>query len=513
MTTVESHSQTRKNLISNIIALIANLSIGLFYTPYLVRNLGIVAYGILPLVLIINQYINVLTGSLTSSLTRFYSIALQQGKISEASKCISTALAVIFIFFVLLIIPLYFIVSRIDSIFTIPPELVVSARILFILTITAFFISLVSSIFNITLYANNRLDQLNVIKIIRVALKLGFVVLLFTTISENIVYVGYANLLTEIIVLIFSLSVFKKFTANKIKINLGRFDKTILLSMLGMTTWVLLVQVGDTGLYRIDNVVVNIFWSTTESGIVGAYSELGSYLMVSLAVFSSIFGPLILMAYSKNRHEELVQMAIDRSLIVGVLAAVATGLVVGFAGQVTVWWLGEDFKPYSTWLILKIILIPYYTSSGVFAFIYRAWNKVKIPAIICIFLGGVNLIIAIIVARIMSPSYTAILIILGSGSLLGILQSYIMNGWYVSRIYPEMKYPVSKNFFLIGLVLLAVSLFSYSVNLLFPYDGIIKFLVVGIIAAGISFAATFRLVFSRDQRAYLYSMIKVRRST
>ncbi|MCD7969904.1 MAG: oligosaccharide flippase family protein [Alistipes sp.] len=511
MTSVENHSQTQRNLIFNIIALVANILIGIIYTPYLVRQLGIVAYGILPLVVVINQYISVVTGSLTSSLTRFYSIALQQGKNDEASRCISTALMVIFILFIVLAVPLYFVISRVDKIFTIPPELVEQARTLFVFTISGFFISLISSVLNITMYARNRLDQMNIIKIIRLSLKLGLVVLFFTMLGEEVVYVGYANLLTEVIVLIISFSLFRLLTSDKVKINFKKFDKAILLSMLGMTTWVILVQIGDTGLYRIDNFVVNVFWSTTESGILGAFSELGTYMMTSLAVISTIFGPLILMAYSKGKHDEVVKMAVDRSFMVGVLAAVATGLIIGFAKQVSVLWLGEGFEVFHIWLILKVLIIPFYTSSGVFAFIYRAWNKVKIPAVICLVLGGINLSIAILVARLMSPSYTAIMIILISGTVLGITQSYIMNGWYVSTIYPEMKLPVLRNFFLIAGVMAVVSLFSYLVNLLFPYDGFPRFLVVGMVVALISFSLTFRFVFAKEQRDYLFSLIKLRR--
>lgn len=51
--------QTKINLYSNIIALLANILVGIYYTPYLVNSLGLAAYGVLPLALIINQYIGV----------------------------------------------------------------------------------------------------------------------------------------------------------------------------------------------------------------------------------------------------------------------------------------------------------------------------------------------------------------------------------------------------------------------------------------------------------------------
>lgn len=507
---VENKNQTRKNLLFNILGLLANILVGIFYTPFLVRQLGIVAYGVLPLVLVINQYISVLTGSLTSSLTRFYSIAIQQERLNDASKCINTALGVVFIIFLILLLPLCFIVSDIDNIFTIPIDLIEQAQFLFIFTITSFFLSLISSVFNITLYAKNRLDSLNIIKIIRVSLKFGFIVLLFSCLGSNLIYIGYANLLTEIVVLIFSIYAFRKISRNDVKVNLKYFDKATLFSMLTMTIWVMIIQLGDTGLYRIDSVVINIFWSTKESGILGAFTELGSYVMTSLGVISSIFGPLILIAYSKNKHKEVERMAIDQSLIVGVIAAVISGLIIGFSIQIARIWLGEGFESFSPWLVLKIILIPFYTASGVFSFIYRAWNRVKVPAILTLLLGGVNLAIAIIIAKTGNQSYNSILLILGTGSLLGIIQSYIMTGWYITKIYPSMKSALPKNFILTLFVLIFASSFSYAVNIIFPFNGIIRFLIVGSITFLICFGIVFNFVFNNEQKAYLYSFIKIR---
>ncbi len=508
---LKMRGQIRRNLIFNAFNLFANILIGILYTPYLVKHLGIVAYGILPLTLIINQCISVLTNSMTSSLTRFYTIALQQGELDRASQSISTALGVILILFMVMLIPLGFIVLRLDSIFTIPSELVEQAQILFIFTISSFFISMISSILNITMYADNRLDHLNIIKIARAVLKFAFVVLLFICFKSDIIYVGYANLLTEIVVLLFSIYFFHRISRGRIRLNFRNFDKTVLLSMLVMTTWVIVIQIGDMGLYRIDALIINIFWSTTESGIVGAFSELGSYIMAALAVITSVFGPLILIAYSNDRHEEVVQMTIDRSLLVGVISAIVVGVMIGFSSHIVKLWLGEEFETYHTWLIIKAILIPFYTASGVFSFVCRAWNKVKIPAIIAILLGAINLTAVFLVAKLMSPNHIAIPIILSIGTIMGVLQCYILNGWHLGTIYPSLRGRLFKNFLSITLVLGVVSLLSYGIGRIFHNMGISEFVIVAFVSAGIFFLGTLYLVLNKEQRSYLWGLIHIKK--
>ena len=74
------------NLLSNFANLFTNILLGLFFTPYLVKTLGIAAYGVLPLALLINSYINVVTGALIGSMSRFYSIELVAERYKEASE-------------------------------------------------------------------------------------------------------------------------------------------------------------------------------------------------------------------------------------------------------------------------------------------------------------------------------------------------------------------------------------------------------------------------------------------
>ncbi|MGG5578477.1 oligosaccharide flippase family protein [Myroides sp. C15-4] len=454
------NGQVRKNLIFNVLSLVANIGVGVFYTPYLVKSLGLVAYGIIPLALIINQYISVVTGSLTSSLTRFYSIALQKNDKENASKYLSTSLLLMIGIVSVLVLPLWYFVEHIDQIFTIPSELLSEAKLLFTFTIFSFYCSLFSSVFNITLYAFNRLDLLNVTKIIRVTGKLIFVVLLFSMLDTNIAYVGLANLITEVALLIYSFFVFYKFSQGKVNLTLKKFNKSALKAIGFMAFWVIVQQLGDTGLYRIDTFIVNVFWSSKESGILGALTELGNYIMIIASVVGSLFGPLILIAYSKDEHAKVQEISLDNSLILGVLVSVLVGVLIGFSPFILKLWVGEEFVPFSNWLTLKLALIPFYSAAGVFAFASRAWNKVKFPALTTIVLGGINLGILYLLAKYSGNNQYYIDYMLGCALFLGILQSYFLNGLYFAKIYPGNRKNVFIIFLKISSVLIMVSLIS-----------------------------------------------------
>lgn len=496
---MSEQSQVKKNLLFNILSLVANVGVGIVYTPYLIKSLGLIAYGVVPLALIINQYVSVLTGSLTSALTRFYSIALQRNDLKEASKYISTSLIVVVGIIAILIPPLYYLVQHVDAVFTIPDNLVESAKVLFMFTLLSFGVSLISSVFNITLYAYNRLDYMNIIKIFRISLKLGFVVLLFTCLETDIAYVGIANFLTEFVILIFSVYAFIRFTKGSVRINTKLFDRASLSLLSAMASWVIVQQLGDTMLYRIDNIVVNKFWSTKESGILGAFTELGTYTMIISSVIGSLFGPLILQAYAKDDHDTVRKMTLDRSVSVGVMVAVMIGIICGFSPIILKVWLGPDFVVYNQWLYLKLFLIPFYSAAGVFAFASRAWNRVRIPAIWTILLGTLNLAIVWVIAEYFNEGMVSIIYILLVCLICGVAQSYFLSGLVFGKIYKNTTQIVVFNALKIFTVLAVISIMGYLISpYLISLNIFIGLSIIAIIAA-LSLIVSFKIVLNRDQ--------------
>lgn len=433
----DKQQQTKFNFYTNIVALVANVLVGVYYTPYLLNSLGLAAYGILPLALIINQYISVATQTLTHAYTRFYSVALQKGDYEEASRDISTSLVVVLLLCVLIVPIGFIIVCKADSLFQIPSDLLKSAQYLFGYTILSFIISLLSSLLNVTLYAINRLDLMNVMKIIRTVFKLIVVIFFFETIRVDVSFVGLTNLITEGIILIMSILLFFMFKPHEVHISLTLFTKSILYAIMGMSIWVLIQLCGDTLLYRTDNLIINHYWGIEASGALGAISEIGHYVTVVVSVIGSLFGPLILMAYAKGEHSEVKSLFVEQSTIVGCLSAILTGTLAGFGTCLLDIWLGNGMGQYSSWLLMKMIVLPFYAAGGIMAYVYRSWNRMVFPAIGTIALGIVDVLTLIILCEMSNSSNAMIVLIISA--FFSILQCFILNAVAVGKIYPDCR--------------------------------------------------------------------------
>jgi membrane protein EpsK len=494
-------NQTRNNFYTNLLTLIVNVVVGLYYTPYLVRELGIVAYGIIPLALIINQYISVLTGSLTSAFSRFYSVSIQQKKYDEASENISTAFIVVLLLIVVLSPGLLWIVYHIDSVFSIPIQFVKSAKYLFLFTIISFFLSLMTSLLNVTLYALNRLDWMNFIKICRNILKLVFVLFFFSLVKIDIIYVGVSNLLTELIILSLSIGLFFKFKDSNISIGFAGWNKTTLYLIGGMSIWIIIHQLGDTGIYRIDNYIVNKLWGLSESGTLGAITEFGTYILLMASVLSSLFGPLILMAYSKNDHQEVQKLALNNSYITGSLSAIVAGVIAGYSTQILRFWLDESFAEFDNWLVIKMFSVPYFAAGGVLAYVYRTWNKVKFPALFTLVLGAVNLCFILLIGT------KSILVILIISAIFAILQSYFLNSYFVNKIYKGTLFPLIISAIKMSVIFIISFVYCKIIEHYIPFPDVLVFIISVILSSLFLFFLVYFFFFNRDLRKQLLNIL------
>lgn len=460
--------QIKKNFISNILFLLTSVIVVLYFTPYLINSLGLVAYGIIPLTLLINQYITIFTGSLTSALSRFLSISIQRKRFREASKYLSSAILMILCIVLLFTPLLYFFIKHIDRLFTIPTGLIYEAQILFGLTLGSFFISLFTAVFNISQYAANRIDILNGIKSLRNVFKFIFTVLCFIVWEPNLIYIGTVNLFVECVLLILSIYFFFKETHGKVYIKFNLFRSNFLFAMLAMTIWSILHQFGDTFIYQMDVYFVNKYFNSSLSGIVGTFINLGSYVIMVVYVVSGLFGPYILLSYSRKEHSKLINLTLNTSSLVGILSAILVGVFIGFVEQFILLWVGESFVEYTLWFIIKLSWMPLYAAAGLFAYVYRAHNKVKFPAIVTLLLGGVNISIQYFFYT--KFSYLGENIInygLIVSGLFALFQSYILNAYYFNKLYPNNSKYLIKNLILIVLIILFSSILSRALSLLY----------------------------------------------
>lgn len=422
--------------------LVANVLIALLYTPFLIRELGVATYGVLPIALVINQYIIILTDSLQSSVTRFYSIEYRQKNYTKASVYFSSTIAITILLAVIVVPMVCCFLPEIETLLHIPDNLLQSVGMLITYTVASLFVAVCSNSVNITIYSDNRLDLINYLKIMRNLAKLVFNIALFSFATTDVSNVGLASVLAELLVLAFSIVFYM--TAKNHEVHFGKkyISFKAMKPVAKMLSWVSLMSFASVFIYKIDALFVNNYFGLYNTGVLGSISEFGSYCISLTCVIGVLYRPIMLIAYSEGRHDDLVRTVVDASYIVGLISSLLCGIVMGLSVSILKVWLNDEISHYWLWLVIKMLIIPITTFGSTYSIIYNLWNNVRSGALWSLIIAIVYVGVSVVLLEA-GINMTAFLIV---GAVAAIIQGAVLHIAIYSNIYPQSMHKVRVRF-------------------------------------------------------------------
>jgi O-antigen/teichoic acid export membrane protein len=255
------------------------------------------------------------------------------------------------------------------------------------------------------------------------------------------------------------------------------YSKTYLVTMLGMVVWVLLQRFSDTFLYKIDSILMNVYFGIKMTGIIGAVSEFGTYVTSVTTILSSLFAPLLLIRYSKKQWADYKQMTVDGAYIVGLFSGLLCALLCGSAPTLLELWLGYDFASYGLWMTIKLIVIPYTTAGAMFANGYLYANYNKRPAIVSLILAVLNVFVNICLLHVFSSVIMFLVVCL----VFVLMQGLCMNIWFYNHIYKSGFKPVMGDTVKYTIYMMLIMALTYVTDCVFNIHALLQLFVVYLI--------------------------------
>ncbi len=477
------HKQVPKNLVVNVLSFLSTIIIGLWLTPYLLKHLGLVAYGLIPLAMFFSQYVSVIINAINMSINRFLLIALQKHQDRDANEIFNTSIGVIFTFIIFQVVIMGAVLSDITYFFSIPKELVNDATWLFGLTFLGFSISLFRSVFATSMFAYNRLDILRMIDIIQNLVRVVIIVFFFAYDEPSLKYIGIANLLAAVSAVLPTLYFFREYTP-QLKVKISSFSRHRVAELAQMSTWVLINQVGVLLLGNIDLYLINKWLGLKATGEYAIILQFTSIFRTFFTLVASILTPVIMIYFANDEFEKLKQFTLLSSKVMILVFVLPLAMVIGLSENIIHFWLGKQYSylhdMVSFSMLFFIIAIP---MSTLFT-ITLSYNKVKLPAIISLILGGVSIVslymlmteaglglwsvllvkliieivfalfLVIYVARILNMNRWKFL------KILGMSVGYFM--FIMAIIYSFKRYLIMDDWFNLGVFCIGISLLVYS---------------------------------------------------
>lgn len=398
------HEDTAKsrfvtNVASNVGYLTLNTVLMLWYTPFLLRHLGVAAYGMISLANSLVAYSVIISASVDSSVNRFLAIDLNRSAQSHANRTFNSALALSVLACGTLLGPLAVLAYFFPLLFNVPPGLGLTTQFLFAAVGITTLMAILSGNFAVVSVITHRFDLRNLVRSFTAISRVAVVVVAFRIWSPSLWPVAAGFVLSACIGLTGDVLVWKKL-APELHVAWRDVDRHRFRALFGLSSWATIDQLGFLLLTQVNLVIVNAMFGAATTGRYGALLLLSGLIAMMTASLSEVIRPAIMARYAAGDVGGLASLAGRSVKVLATGLALPIGLLCGFGRPLLTVWLGPQFADLNVLLILIVSHLTMNLSVTPLAHIVTAYSKVRVEGLVTLALGILNVPLAIALARL-----------------------------------------------------------------------------------------------------------------
>ena len=377
------------NMIWSIVAVAVNYAITFFMTSYVTNTAGAEAFGFVTLSNTLTSYIDVISIALNAFACRYISIAFHKGNIEEANKYFNSVIiadTVLSIFIIAIGIPTIFNLERISE------ELVFDVKILFVLTLLRYTITIIGTVFSVGTFITNRISFSERQKSISYLVQGFFLIFLFGIFGTRIWYVGIALLIASVYVFVTNIH-YTRVLTSELRFNISKFDTVAVKKLISLGIWNSINNFGNILNSGLDLIVTNLMLSPSIMGEISIGKSLGTICNSLLESATNSFRPKLLQVYASGNIKTLVSELKKAMKTTGMISNIIfTGFVVCGRDLFRLWLPTQNTE--FLYIIAVIVLMSDIIIGVVkpLYYVFTLTKKLKLPCFITITTGIINVI-------------------------------------------------------------------------------------------------------------------------
>jgi membrane protein EpsK len=407
-----------------------------WFTRYLVDRLGVEEYGFVPLVHSLTKYVAILTLALAAPLGRFLAMALAKGDSAAANRSFNSGLGLMLGLAGVLLIPVLVASGLAPSFLDMPEGLGWSVRLLFVAALGMLLFRGALTPFEASAFARNRLDLLSWQEVTDLALRIAFAAVLIELLGLGLTAVAAGIAFGMLLRGALTFWHWRRLTP-EVHLRLGDFDRRDAKQQ-GRMGWHLCVnRVGAVLFLNVDLMVANLMLGAESAGRYGAILQVSMMLRVLAATAASVMTPTVVGYHAKGDTASIARVSARAVKWLGLLMAIGIGTVCAFARPLLRLWLGAGFEGYAWVLVVSVVHLCVTLAVNPLFGVQMALNRVRLPAMVTLGMGVVNLCLVVLVA---SPTVGGGLIgIAAVGGVLLAAKNSVFTPLYAASILGEKR--------------------------------------------------------------------------
>lgn len=297
--TSDNNKRIAKNTLLLYVRMLFTMAVSLFTSRVILNTLGVEDYGINNVVGGIVTMFSVLSGSLSSSISRFITFELGKGNIERLKTIFSTGVNIQLGMSVLIIIiaeavGIWFLNTKMN----IPTDRMVAANWVFQCAILTFVLNLLSVPYNAAIIAHEKMLAFAYISVVEVSLKLIIVYMLMISPFDRLeTYAVLLLLVGAVIRFIYGYYCKRHFEECTYHFV---FDKPVLKEMTGFAGWNFL----GNGAYMLNtqgvNILMNLYFGVAVNAARGIATQVDAALKQFVNNFTTAVNPQITKSYAQG---------------------------------------------------------------------------------------------------------------------------------------------------------------------------------------------------------------------
>jgi membrane protein EpsK len=372
----------------------------------------------------------VATVGISVAVSRFVTIATERGDLPKANRIFNTAQVALWGICLALVVPVLVVSFFGDKLVRVPTGSEQDVRWLFAFCGVAFLTSTATSAFGVSAFCRNRLDIPGWFSIVSTFVRVGIILLLFQVFAAKLWQVGAGITLAAVVSGLGFIWSWRYLTP-ELHIKVSDWDITELRRLTSTAGWVCVSQIGTILLISIDLLVVNRIFGPVANTQYAVALQWSMMLRGIAGTLGSLFAPKITTLHARNDVAYLVNYSLRSVKFLGLLMALPIGLISGMAGPLLQTWLGHDFVGVGPLMILLTLPMALNLAYLPLHQISVATNNVKLPGLVQIAAGGLNLVLAIVLARYTPLGMYGVAL---AGGLVLSLRNLVFTPIYAARI-------------------------------------------------------------------------------
>lgn len=374
------------------IAVIINTIMNLCIIPIVSNRIGIEAYGFVTLANTMITYIDIISLAINSFASRYVAVEYHKGKIKKAKIYYSSVFISDFILSVVIVVFMVLAVPNLQHFLVISNTLEKDIKLLFFIVFIRYIFVLMRSAFEIPAFIKNKIYLTEQIRSLSYIIQIFILLVTCVLYPAKVWYVGIASMIAAFFMLLSEIAIASKMTPD-LCISINDFSLKHLTEIISSGIWNSINNIGNQLNSGLDLLITNKLLSELALGLISISKTFGSMCYILANSIGNALKPKQLEYYTKNDMKSLVYEFRKAMRITGVICSI---IIAGFYA------CGEDFL--NLWLhtsrideIFKLSMIVLFGDiiTGVvnpLFYSYTLSNKIKVPCIITLLLGFLNVI-------------------------------------------------------------------------------------------------------------------------